>query len=358
MAYINATLWNDIQSSNASNEKRFSQLGLIDLFKDSTASVDYILPSDLAAMSTTSSLRKVQIPVIKDQTVTVVTTPGFQYIPSNLPETANYYFTAYDVFSGFRHVPSAYANNQVDSDYARQQVMMNVAYGMANSVESILATVIDTRKTQQLSYTTQVSQGDGTFSFSTVTDALTISKAAQKDAMFFNLQTLMEANELPGNYRIVTNRGGLATAKAELAKYGASNTKDLQALGFFPMDRMYETGNISAGSDVFQGYVVRDGAVGIVENFPADFVAGREIAGKKWAVSDMELPFLRMRCNIYTNADATDATSLITSGTDSNTIMTHFEEMAIWCRFYVVYRYNSSISTRVNDVVKVIGATS
>ena len=72
----------------------------------------------------------------------------------------------------------------------------------------------------------------------------------------------------------------------------------------------------------------------------------------------MELPYCRMRANVYTNSQATEATSLITSGTDSNLIMTAFEEMAIWVRFYVVYRYNGDLANRANDIVKIVGATS
>lgn len=358
MAYINATLWNDIQVTDATNEKRFSQLGVIDAVKDSTAYVDYIPPSAVEAMSTASSSRDVQFPVLKDQTVTVVTTPGFQYIPANLPESDQYTFQAYDVFSGFRHYPATYANNTVDSDWARMNVMKNVAYAMADKVEEILATVIETRKTQQLGFTTQVSQGDGTYSFSTVTDTLKISKAAQKETMFFYMEELMKANEVGGGYRFVGNRGAFATQRSEYLKYGVGQSKDLQALSVFPLDRLYESGNLSAGSDVFSGYALRDGSIGIYENFPYDFRNGTEIAGKKWTITDMELPFCRLRANIYTNSEATDATALITSGTDSNAIMSHFEEMAIWVRFYVVYRYNSDIANRVNDIVKIVGATS
>ncbi len=358
MSYINATLWNDIQASNFSNDKRFSQLGYVDLAKDSTPFVDYILPSTIEQMNTMSSLRNAKIPVIKDQTVTVGTTAGFSHIPSNLPETDTIYYQAFDVFSGFRHYPSAYANNQVDGEIARTEVMKNVAYAMGQTLEGIISTTLEARKTQQLGSTTQVSQGDGTFTFSTSTDTLTVNKAGQKESMFFYLQALMEANELGGNYRIVTNRGGLATQKAEYLKYGQNNDKNLQNLGIFGMDQMYESAYLSAGSDVFSGFLVRDGAIGLIENYPADFINGTEFGGKKWSVSDMELPFLRVRANIYTNSEATDATALITSGTDSNLIMSHFEEMAIWARVYVVYRYNSDIANRPNDIVKIVGATS
>lgn len=358
MAYINATLWNDIQVSDATNEKRFSQLGVIDAVKDSTPFVDYIPPSAKEALMTASSLRDVQIPVIKDQTVVTNTTPGFANIPSNLLESDQYAFTAYDFFSGFRHYPSAYANNTIDSDWAREQTMLNVADALGNAIEGALLTVLSNRKTQQLGFTTQVSQGDGTYSFSTVTDTLTISKAAQKETMFYYMEQLMKANKVGGGYRFVGNPGAFATQFAEYNKYGVGNTKNLQGLSSFPMDRLYESDNISAGSDVFAGYAFRDGAIGVFENFPYDFINGTEIAGKKWSITDMELPFCRMRANIYTNAQATDATALITSGTDSNLIMTTFEEMAIWVRFYVVYRYNSDLANRVNDVVKIVGATS
>ncbi len=355
---ITSTLWNDLQLSNATNEKRHDPLGVIDLVKDSGRYIDFLMPSDREKLSTMSSLRNMQLPVIKDQTVTVLSTPGFNFIPSNLPETANYYFQAYDVFTGFRHFPAAWANNQVDADYAREQVMNNVAYGAAKEIENILVTNLEARKTQQLGFTTQVSQGDGTFSFSTSTDTLTISKAAQKEGMYFYLDRLMSANQLGGSYRLVTSKGGTATAVAEYLKYGAGNEKNLQALKTLPLDRLYESGTISPSTDIFQGFLVRDGAIGMVENYPFDFRNGTEVGGKKWSVSDVELPYARLRANIYVNKDATEATSLISTGTDSNLIMTHFEEMAVWFRFYVVYRYNSDLSTRVNDIVKVVGATS
>lgn len=358
MAGFSATMWNDLQSTNATNEKRFSQLGIIDAVKDSTPFVDFLKPSDKQKLQEMSSLRDLQLPVLKDQTVSVVTTPGFSFIPTNRPESAQYSFTAVDVFSGMRHYPAEFANNAMDSDYVRTQTMKNVAYAMGSSVESVLTTALDLRRTQLLNFTTQVSQGNGTFTFNTGTDVLEVNKAAQKETMFFNLEALMAANELAGQYRIVTNRGGLSVQRAESRKYGKDNSVDLQALGFMPEDRIYETGNISAGSNIFNGYLLRDGAMGVFENFPYDFRAGTKIDGREWSISDMDIPFTRMRANIYVNNAATDATALVTSGTDSNLIMTHFEEMAIWHRFYIVYPYNSDLTTRANDIVKISGLTT
>lgn len=355
MSGINATLWNDLQVSNATNEKRFSELGIIDAVKASTNGVDYVPPSAIAALRETSSLRSVKIPVIKDQTVTVNTTPGFGNIPSNLPESDAYSYVAYDVFSGFRHYPAQHANNQIDSDFQRGVVMNNVAYAIGNTVEGILATQLEARKTQQLGYTEQFSATTGDYSFSTSTDTLSIKLAAQKDTMFLALGDMMAANEVGGNYRVVTSRGGTFIQRAEALKYGAGNEKNIAALGFLGADRLHESGNIDPDGDKFNGYLLRDGSIGVYENFPYDFRVGTDINGKKWSISDVELPHVKMRANIYTNSNATDSTALITSGTDSNLIMSHFEEMAIWVRFYVVYRYNSDIANRVNDIVKIEG---
>jgi hypothetical protein len=357
MSFLNATLLNDLQSDMATNEKYFSPLGVIDSVKASTASANYIPPSVRQALASTSSLRDAEIPVIKDQSVTVVTTPGFEYIPANLPESDKYWFQPYDVFSGMRHYPAANDNNMIDAEFQSREVLKNVLYAMGNKVEEILLTNLDARKTQVLGFTEQVSQTSGDYTFEATPDRLDIKKAAQDETMFYSLEALMAANEVGGNYRIVTNRAGLARQKAEALKYGAGNDKNLQALGFFGADRMYESGNISTSAK-FDGYMFRDGAVGVIENFPSDFRRGVQFAGKEWSVSDMALPFVNMRANIYTDTSATKATSLITSGTDSNLIMTHFEEMAIWVRFYVVYRYNSDLSTRVNDVVKLRGLTT
>lgn len=358
MSYINATLWNNLQFSDATNEKRFSELGIVNAVKQSTNFVDFLPPSAKEKMARLSSLRSQEIPVIKDQTVVVNQTPGFDFIPTNLEETDKYGFVAYDVYSGLRHYPSTYANNMIDSDFARDQKMKNIAYAMGNTIETILAARLEERKTQVLAATTQVSQGDGTFVFDAGTDTLKVSKAAQKETMFYNLEQLMRANELGGDYQLAVNRAGLAVQLAEAAKYGANNDKNLRALGFLPTERLHESGNISPESDIFNGWFLRNGSIGMYENYPYDFANGTEFAGKKWSVSDMEIPFTRMRANIYTNKQATNADALISSGSDSNTIMTHFEEMAVWIRFYVVYRYNSDLATRANDIVKIKGLTT
>lgn len=358
MAHLDATLLNDLQSYNATNEKRFQPVGVVDAVADSSKMVDYIDPSTKEAMMRMSSARSPQIPVMKDQDVVVNQTPGFTFIPSNLEETAQYTFTCVDIFSGMRHYEAAYANNTVKSEWAKKQKLENICHKMAETKESLLLGVLNSRKSQLLDFTDQIGQATADYNFNTGTDILEIKKAAQIDTMYYSLNKLMGANKLGGNYRIVTSPAGLTRPMAEAAKYGASNDKNLQALNFFGADRMYESHSLTT-SAIFDGYLFRDGAIGVVPNYPFDFVNGTSINGgsTSWSISDVEAPYLRSRINVYVNNEATEAESIVTGG-DSNLKMTTFSEMALWDRFYIVYRYNSDLSTRTNDIVKIQGLTS
>lgn len=360
MSYINATRWNDLQVGGNLDQKRYPELGLVDAAYASTPSVDYISPSVQENLARISAQRQVQIPTFLDGTVVVNQTPGYNNIPSNLLETKNFTVVAYDIFSGFRHYESTFDNNQVDSEDAISIKMKRVAYEMAKVKETIIAGVLESRKSKVITGTTQVSGSVGDYSFDSGTDILSIKRAVQDETMFLTLENLAEINEIVGAGRVVTNRGGLVRQKIEALKYGNNNDKNLQALGFYTVDRMHQTSQISAGSDMFNGYYLKDGAIGIYSNFPYDFRNNKTLADQSWTVSDLELPFLKSRCNIYTNEAATDSSSLVKLNNglvDSNTIMSTFSEMAVWDRFYIVTTPNEDIATRSNDIFKIKGLT-
>lgn len=359
MAFLDLTKLNDFQAREATNEKREANYGMVDLVADSTPFVDYVPPSVQDMLSTMSGARSAVIPYMKDQTVIVNNTPGFSNIPINMGEAGTYLFSAYDIFSGFRYIPSAHANNVIDSDWWFNNTMRNVLKAMAVAKDDILETVLEARKTQVLEYTAQVSQGAGVFTFNAGTDTLEISKAAQQDTMFTYLTELMRANQLAGNYRIVNSPGGLLASEVTAFKNGGQQAIDLLwSQSALSPDRRYVSDQLSAGSDNFNGFFVRDGAIGMYNNFPYDFVSGTEIAGRQWSISDVEMPYIKSRPNIYLNKEAVDGRSLVTSGNDTNLIMTTWEEIALWDRFYVVYRVNSDLTTRVNDIVKLKGLTT
>lgn len=347
MALLDATQLLDIQLMNPADEKRYPSLGLVDAVAESTPFVDFLSPSDKATMESLSSLRSVKFPAIKDGSITVTTEAGFNLIPSNMSESVEYTFVPVNIFSGMRVHPAQYKGNSVDAATDISIRAKKVSYEMGRFKEGLLQTVLEARKTQVLDGVTQVSQGDGAFTFAANT--LSITKAAYKDTMFANVSALFDINEISGNLRYVVNRGGLHQPLLEYLKYGSGNDKNLQNIEFVSGDRYHQTSEIAAGSDVANGYVFRDGAIGTVSNFLYDFQARTSFAGKEWMISDTEMPWLRSRVNIFKNTEATEATSLVSS---DDMIMTHFEEIAFWDRFYIVYPYNSDLSTRANDIVK------
>jgi hypothetical protein len=359
MAYLDLTVLNDFQAREAVNEKLTANYGMIDLAQASGQSIDYIPPSVMQLLSTISASRGVKIPALKDQTVTVGVTPGFSNIPANIAESATFGYTAVDVFSGFRFYPASFENNQMDAAWYRDQVLRNVLKGMAVYIDDLIEVVLEARKSQVCSYVAQVSQGGGAFTFDGSTHIVSVAKAAVNETMFWNLVNLQQANQVGGEYRIVTSPGGLVSSQTQSRLYGPNTTKDLSwNETVIPPDRRYVSDQLAASSDIFNGFFVRDGEVGLIENFPFDFRNGTVIAGKQWSITDVALPYTKMRANIFINTEATDATSIITPTTDTNLTMTTFEEMAIWHRFFIPYRYNSALATYPTGILKISGKTT
>jgi hypothetical protein len=364
MAYLDQVILPDLwQTGLTAEELKAQKHGVIEAVQASTAGVDYLLPSYKNELSQFEGQHNFKIPVLIDDSSSVVvsTSPGFSSIPVNLGEGAYIQPVNYNVFSGFRLFPSTFGNGKtvaIDIQSYIANRIKTIGQAMAKSVETILLSVLAARKTQALDFVTQISQGAGTFTFNGTDDQLEVAKAAQTDAMFQKLNELMDANKLGGNYRIVTSPAGLTELGINAYQYGANNSKNLvQFESAMPIDRRHQSHQISPASDVFQGYLLRDGSIGMYETFMYDFIKGTNFAGKNWSVADMPLPFVNMRPNVFTNVEATDSTSLF-DVSDNNHKMATYEEMAFWISFWVIYRYNSDITTIPNDIVKIVGKTS
>ena len=356
--YITVTRFNDLQVGGKLDQKRYPELGAVNAAYASTPSVDYISPSVQESLKTISSQRLIEIPTFINGPVVVGDTPGYNNIPSNLLESDTFGLVAYNIFSGFRHYPSTYDNNVMDSQDAIDTKMKRVTYEMAKIKESIIIGVLESNKTQVLDFTEQVSPNTGDYNFNATSDVLEIKRAVQNETMFYTLEALAEANEIMGAGRVITNRAGLVRQKAEAIKYGAGNEKNLDALGFYDIDRMHQSSQISAGIDMFNGFYLKDGAIGLYSNFPYEFRNGKKLNDREWTISDVELPFLKSRCNVYTREGVTDSSALVgthNNELDSNTIMSTFSEMAIWDRFYIATTPNKEIGTRSNDIFKIRG---
>ena len=358
MSNLDATVLVKFQSDLALKESYRSPLGIINLVKNSTLFCDYISPDLIERIREFSSERPFSIPSILPQTPTVVTTPGFTFIPSNLSTSAEYTFSMFDVFSGFEHYPSLYANNIIKSEFDMANKLDEVLYAMGNKTEEILANVLNAQKSQVLNHlnTLNYNSGGGTYAF-TGADILTVNVAAQQATMFAPIASLMTSNQIGGQYAVVTSPGGLTNQKLEALKFTEANDKNVASWGMLQASDMHESQNIST-SAVFDGYYVRKGDIAIFPNFPFDFRNGTKVGEKQWSISPMAMPYLQHPVNVFTEKFAANASTLSASGTDTNTVMSHGERMGIWFRFVVVYRPNSLLASRPNGIVKIQGLTT
>ena len=347
MANLDATVLVKHQDFLTQSEERRSKLGIIDLVKDSTEFVDFISPDLVDKMAEFSSERAFTIPSILPSTPTVHTTAGFSFIPDNLSTSAEYTFTMYDVFSGFRHYPSVYGNNVVKAEFDMKHKLDNVLYEMGNTFEGILSTNLNALKSQEMNHLEQINHntGGGTYAF-TGADILTVNVAAQQATMFAPLTRLMGANQLPGQYAVVTSPGGLINQELEARKYAANNEKNVASWGMLPIEDMHSSQNITTAA-VFDGYFIRKGAVGVYPNFPYDFRQGTKVGEAEWSISNSNMPYLKYPVNVFTRKFSADASGLSESGTDTNTLMSHGEEMGLWFRFVFVHRPNSRLATLI-----------
>lgn len=353
MSLLDATVLNTFQDTLTADEKRYDKQGLIKGVTANTVKVEYISPALKEKMKTFSSERDFEIPVIKEGEATVSTTPGFDNIPENLLTSDKYGFTAVDIFSGFHHYPAQYAENLVEEQFAINVKLKRALYACANSAEDAILTVLNNNKTQQLSYLTQANAGDGTFIFDTgATNVLSVNKAGLKDTLYFDYNNITSNNELYEDNLLITSKGGTNEIIKQMNKYGVANSENLNwASELISKGKIYETQNIAPESDIFNGYLLQEGAVGVYPNFPFDFRKGSKVGTKEWSVSSTDLPFMNMKANIIIDRNAVDATAKIGRGSDST--MTTSESMGIWFRFYITHPYNSAPSTRVSEIIKI-----
>lgn len=327
--------------------------GLIDCFKYNTQ-FNKILTPGLKAHLQQVEGRTTEYTGLKETVITTTSTESFT-IPAHLSTSEQKTLTLVTIASGFQVYPAWFQNNTItEADYLANKYD-EVFMAMANAKEVLMAALLNTYRNQNALAVTQINGGSGTFAFDAGLDTLTVNKAGQLDTMFANLKTLMRIAKKAGNYNIVVNEGGFNLALNEILKYGAANEKNLSFIQNM-MPRFFETLNIAPEAFQFKAYLLVDGAVGYVENYPFDFRTGTTVDSKVWGIMDSPAPYVGERLNVYHNKEAVDASSL--GETTAHLKMTSMEEWEFIDKFFLITNYTSDLTTRVQDIVKITGATS
>lgn len=345
MAYIDPTVLTAFQQRDpVQGEIRTTNYGLIKAFKESTP--NYPISAEARAVLEKAQDIAISIPAIPDNAITTASSESFT-IPANLNTSETKTATFYTLFAGFHVYNAMFKDNMIARESYIMDRMKQIDKGMATAKTSTLLTIIDGQKTQSLP-NNPVSNDGITYAASTLTCTL----AAQQQRIFQNLNVIAEDNGLE-KPKIFAVSPGIQVLQNFNDMYGAANTIDLQNQGFIPS---IHADNRITNTVRWTGYLMENDAFGVYDNFKWDFVNRTTVGSAKWDVSAQPLPLLGSNVMIYYETDKADATSLMTN--TSTWQMTTVEKYGFIHRYAVLTPYNSAIGSKVNPVIKVVGATS
>lgn len=354
MARLDLTALAKFQSKVVQDENYAKEAGVIDFFKHHSPACPILQDPDLVKQIALNNTRSISIPAIKDSSIVTTSVESFT-IPANRSESEEITVSFISIWSGYRIEPYQFGDNVVKRDAYEQLKIKEVLQAMQDVKESYLLTHLNNNKTQILPSLTQINNDSGVWTFNTGTDTLDIDKAAQQNMFYGNLKTAFRLNNRKDPISILVNEGGLNLVDNTISKLGQANASNQQN-GRNSIPMVFESLNISAGADQMSGYAATLGAVGIVQNHPAEFINFESVGEKQWGVTPMEMPYVKAKLNVYRNKEAADNSAL--GGTNANSRMSVYEEYGFLDKFCLVTRYNSDPATKVGNIVKLKGATT
>jgi len=347
MAFLDLTAINALQEdSMVQKEMRMLNHGLIDFAKWMDQGASWLTPEMRSKLSTLVN-NTFQLPALVEDVITTADVESFD-IPINSSESAVVTATKVTIFSGYKLNPYQLASNLITPDEYKRNKRLEIFKAMAKKKEELIQTFLETQKTQVLDVT-GVPTG---YSFNTGTDELEITLAAQGDIMFATLDTIMKQNNL-NNPNAVAGTYGLQHVLNEWMKYGANNDKNLQNQNM-PVDVFLS--NQVTNSQRFTGYVGQWGGMAMVENYLPEFIDNVTVDNAAWGLTDGAVPFLNERVMVYQNKGKANATSPGTTSPEN--IMSIYEEEAFISKFYFIEKFNSDLTSRVADIVRIEGQTT
>ena len=340
MAYLLDTELAAIQTSTVETEIRKKSHGVIPFAFDQTPSMPALTPEVKKAIENANG-RYVDISALQEMTPNVTTSFSYDITP-NLSTSDKTRVTVYTFMSSFQYNPYTFLNNTIDGEAYKINKLKEIDKALSSSISNTLLSVLDARKTQVLDIT-----GAPSGVLFNASDYVTMSAAIQAKPFFDYLETIAMQNDLDGSYSAVGTHS-LRHILADIKQYGSSNDKNLLAQSF--PSTYFESNLAVTASSNATAYFVKDGAIGIQPTYPAIFKNNENrIPGIEFSIGGLPLPQTGMLPLIMKQTQAFDETAL---SSHSAAGMSMVENYKVGVSFAVVSTYNSDITTRVNDVIK------
>ncbi len=347
MSYIDETAlatWQD--SEKVQTELKAVNHGLIKQAKSLDAGASWLGKNVRDKLSTIFN-QTFEIPALKEEVISILSEETFD-IPVNASTSDTFTATKVKMFTGYKYYPSTFKNNLITEQEYKNNKYNEMFKAMAKQKESYIQTKFEAIKTQALAVV-----GSTGYTFDASTDSLKITKAAQTDTLALDLQSVLGQNDLNGGYSLSSGYG-LQFVLNQITKYGAANDKNLQA-GLFP-NIFYSNQITKEAGDNWTGWLAMDGAMAMVESHLPDFIDNVNVGTAQFGVTTRPVPFLDERIMMYQNTALADASTVGTKSTEL--IMSHSKEEGFFSTFFLIGNYNSDITTRVNNVIKIDGLSS
>jgi hypothetical protein len=210
---------------------------------------------------------------------------------------------------------------------------------MALAYEALIAAYLNTNKSA-------VWTGwDLDLGFSFADSILTISKEAQKDAVFAHLRTMAAANNWNADQALLVANPLIGVVLNEILKYGANNDKNL---AFQILPQIFTSNRVTNSTDMrFSAYMIEPGSIGAVPNYKLPFREGKTVGTANWGISNMAMPMLGDKVGLYQEVE---------KAASANGAMSWVEKYGFVYSFFFLKKYNSDASTQVGNILKIDGA--
>jgi len=321
-------------------ETRPSRYGALDLFMEHSKSPNGIISPELVEKAANSIGRTLESPVIDyDNGVTISNVRSVTISDSpNTSKMVSYTFVTYSW--GFTIVPSNHMNNEISVQREFEQQMKKHIYKFAEMVDEQCVAALNTAKTKVYN--------DLLGLYTEYADTI-VSTYARREEILGDLEPIMNANDMYEEMSILGN-SGIKSLLNKLSESKTYNEKDKQ---YQWNDKIWHFTNrvVNGAGKYATGYVVQDGAVGMLLRYEREAVLRTKTFNHEWDI--VNLPVVNMPVGSYYYSGVGDQSAAHGAATADNT-RANKEHYGFSVDISFVTAYNSDPSTLESPIAKFI----
>lgn len=322
------------------NMTRPLMYGALDFFKSQTDAANCIISKKELDKIKKMMPKQVNMPVIDKKVATVGSTRTCT-VTSTLTTSRMVNVTFATKTVGFSMYPQMYTDDEIsyDRDFNRQ--MEAITSALAANLDTLAVTALETNKTkvlrEKLYYNVASDTVKATFD--------------QREVFLGDANTLMMANSFNRRLHVIATPG-IASLTGQLREKGMYNVENKQ-LEY--NDKVFHISSqlTKEATDFLNGYIVEDGNVAMLINYPQVAIAGQKVGETEWGLAT--LPGLNMELAYMYNKTKGDFSS--ETGRDDMTCDVK-EDYQFTFNIAFITAFNSDTSTIPNPIIKFsIGAS-